>query len=221
MSKSDTTLEQARMKIETVAKELGLLHTDTSGFIKVQGPTNKHRLYVQKSKHLGRIDCTIDLPSDDPAFKQPFPNGSVKCQVVPTLEQLERALRMLGDPNIGTQVPNKPRPFAATKAPPARKPKAVSPTVPLEALEEVPDSAGGPSKVELQNRLKALKARSRLAKIRRIMENPEQYGHLSEEEAAAIVDGKVAQSDMDEAGRNAEAADLRETLAETGIEVAP
>lgn len=214
MAKSDVTIEQAQAVIDRVAQEIGLLVSNTSGFIKVQGPTNKHRIYIQKSRSLGRIDFTVDLASDDPAYKQlTAPNGSVKCHVVPDLTQLERCLRMLGDSSLGTQVPNKPRPFAPTKQP-ARKPKAVAAPVPEEALVPVPE--GGP----LKDRIAVIKNRAREARINMILENADKYGEMSYEDAAQLVDDKVDLRELEEQRRNQNAAELAETLAETGVEVA-
>lgn len=213
MAKSDITLEQAQAVIDRVAQELGLLVSPTSAFIKVQGPTNKHRIYVQKSRHLNRIDFTVDLPTDDPAYVQlTAPNGSVRCHIKPDLEQLERCLRMLGDGTIGTQVPNKPRPFAATKQP-ARKPKAVATPVPEEALVPVPE--GGP----LKDRIAAIKSRAREARINMILENADRYGEMSYNDAAQLVDDKVDLRELEEQHRNQSASELAETLAETGVEV--
>lgn len=209
MSKSDVTQEQARSVIDRVSQELGLLVADTSGFIKIQGPTNKHRLYVQKARTLNRIDSTIALEADDPAYKQlAAPNGSVACQIVPTLENLERMLRMLGDASLTTQVPNKPRPFAATKAPPARKPKPLELPVPEAELAPVPE--GG----SLKDRLAKIKESARKAKVRRYVENH----NLSETDAEAVVEGKVTLEDLLEnrnASRTGEALDL---MSEAGIE---
>ena len=184
MAKSDITLEQARAVIDRVSQELGLLNKDTSGFIKVEGPTNKHRVYVQMSRMLNRIDFTVDLPTDDPMYKQMAnPNGSIRCHVVPTLENLERALRMLGDASLAVQVPNKPRPFAPTKTP-VRRPKPVSMPVPEAALIPVIDG----ERLALAARLERIKERVRAAKIARILENPDEFGQVTAEEAAAMVD---------------------------------
>ncbi len=210
MAKSDITQEQARALIDRVAQELGLLVGETSGFIKVQGPTNKHRIYVQRSRTLNRIDITIAIPTDDPAYKPlSAPNGSVACHVVPDLEQLERALRMLADASIGTQVPNKPRPFAATKAPAARKPKPVS-----EPMEETVSSEPKLEGLTLKQRLKAIADSSRRAKIRKYTDEG-----LSEEEAEAIVSGKVTAKEVHEAADLAAAAELNDVVSESGIEV--
>lgn len=208
MAKSDVTQEQARAVIDRVAQELGLLVAETSGFIKVQGPTNKHRVYVQRSRTLNRIDTTLPLPTDDPAYKGlAAPNGSISCHVQPDLEQLERALRMLADSSVGTQVPNKPRPFAAVKAPAARRPKPVAEPMLETALEPVPE--GG----SLKDRLRAIRDSARAAKVRRYVENG-----MSEDEAEAVVAGKVTAADVGETIRNATEAELSQVAVESGIE---
>jgi hypothetical protein len=217
MAKSDITIEVAQGLIDKVAQELGLLVTPTTGFIKVQGPTNKHRIYVQRARTLGRIDTTLPNTNADGTPVQGTrglnaPNGSVTCHIEPTLEWLEFHLRRLGDGSLGTQVPNKPRPFAATKQP-ARKPKAVAAPIPTEAVEPIPE--GG----SLKDRLKVIHSRVREAKINMILENPEKYGLVTRDEAAAIVDKKVEPSEFKEVSDNAERAELNEVLAETGIEV--
>jgi hypothetical protein len=210
MAKSDVTQEQARAVIDRVSQELGLLVADTTGFIKVQGPTNKHRIYVQKSRTLNRIDTTVVLPTDDPAYRAlQAPNGSIISHVTPDLEQLERVLRMLGDASLGTQTPNKPRPFAATKAPAARKPKPTVEPVSEVKLEPVPE--GG----SLKDRLAAIRESARNARVRRYMENND----LSQDEAEQVADKKAS---LDEvlAQRSAESqVELHELVAETGIQL--
>ncbi len=210
MAKSDTTQEQARAVIDRVAQEIGLLVSNTSGFVKILSPSNKHRIYVQLSRTLNRIDTTLPIPTDDPAHKPlSAPNGSVTCHITPDLEQLERALRMMIDPALSTQVPNKPRPFAASKAPAARKPKPLSEPMSETALEPVPE--GG----SLKDRLAAIRDSSRRAKVRKFVEN---HG-LTEDEAEAVVSGKVTLESFTESVDNAVSAEALEVLYEAGIEV--
>ncbi len=214
MSKSDITIEQAQVVIDRVAQELGLLQTQNSGFLKIEGPTNKHRLYVQKARNLGRIDLTIDLPQDDPAYVQlKGPCGSIKCHVLPTLEQLERCLRMLGDGSLGKQVPNKPRPFAASKQPP-RRPKAVAAPIPESALTPIPEDG------VLKDRLAKIAVAAKRARAMRIVENPDVYGKYSFDEALAIIEGGVDLAELRAQVEAEKRAELGEVLAETGIEVA-
>lgn len=209
MAKSDVTQEQARAVIDRVAQELGLLVADTSGFIKVQGPSNKHRIYVQKSRTLNRIDTTLVLPTDDPAYKAlSAPNGSISSHVTPDLEQLERVLRMLGDSSLTTQVANKPRPFAATKAPAARKPKPTDEPVSEVKLEPVPE--GG----SLKDRLEAIRDGARQARIRRYMENHD----LSQDEAELVADKKATLDEVLEQRSAVDRAEAVAVAAEAGID---
>lgn len=214
MSKSDVTLEQVQAVVDRVAQELGLLVNPTSGFIKVQGPGNKHRVYIQKSRTLNRIDTTLPIPSDSPAYKSlSAPNGSIVCHVQPTLEHLESALRMLADSSLSTQTPNKPRPFAATKAPAPRKPKPTAEPVEEKKLTPVPQ--GG----DLKERLAKIRESARKARVNRVLENPDKYGITDETEAEALIDSKVS---LDEfaANRAAQnAVELAELQAETGVQI--
>ncbi len=219
MAKSGITKEQARGLIDSVAKELGLLVADTSGFVKIQGPGNRHRIYVQRSQTLGRIDCTLPTVNADGTPVEgckglEAPNGSVTCHLDPTLENLEFHLRRLADGTLATQVPNKPRPGAFTKAP-ARKPKAVA--APLADGDFEPPVDDGPLK-DLKDRLTNIKMRGRLAKINRLIEN-DPSGSMTYAEAEAIVDGKTDGDSIKEANSNAADAELNETLSEAGIEV--
>jgi hypothetical protein len=213
MAKSDVTQEQARAVIDRVAQEVGLLVAETSGFVKVQGPTNKHRIYVQRSRTLNRIDTTLPFASDDPAYKAlPAPNGSVTCQIQPSLENLERGLRMLADASLGTQVPNKPRPFAATKAPARRVPKPVE--EPL-AESDMELASEGPSTKDLKDRIAKIRASAKAAKIRRYVEN---HG-LTEQDAESVADGHVTLESLIESVDNAASSEALDILSESGIEV--
>lgn len=221
MAKSDIKMESALAVMDRVAQELGLIVGDTSFGKKVQGPTNKHRIYIQKGQYLGRVDTTLPLEPDDPAYVQlSAPNGSVKCHVLPDLEQLERCLRMLGDGGLGVQVPNKARPFTAPKAPASRTPKAIAVPVPAEALVEAPVDR---ARMELQERIDIIRQRARAARIRMVLDNPQRYGELTEAEAEALVDGKLGQGvtvdDVAEAARNARLAESQELLEESGLDV--
>lgn len=217
MAKNDITAEAARVVIDRVAQELGLLVAETSGFLKVQGPTNKQRIYVQRSKFLGRIDTTLPTTLEDGTPIQgtkPLsnPNGSVTCHLDGTLENLEFHLRRLGDGTIGVQVPNKPRPFAATKQP-ARKPKPTAEGVDVMMAPEPTDEFKLDG-LTLKQRLKAIATQARSARIRRYLENDDS-GKLTEDMAADIVDGKATFEEL------VGAVDLavNDALAEAGIEV--
>ncbi len=218
-SKSDISSEQVRIVVDRIAAEVGLIVSSTSGFTKIQSPGNKHRMYIQKCAGFGRIDST--LPQHDGTGAtfpgtRPLnaPNGSITHHVESTFEHLEFHMRRLADSTISTQVPNKPKPFAATKQP-ARKLHAVAAPVPELEAEPVVVPEGG----TLKDRLASIAARSRLARVNRLMEN-DQTGSLTLEEAEAVVDGKTTMSIVTEAKSNASSAELGELVAESGIEVA-
>lgn len=219
MAKSDVTAEMARALVDRIAQEKGLLVNETSGFLKVQGPTNKHRIYIQKSKMLKRIDCTLPVGTFDASgvgdpgtLPLSAPNGSITCHIVPELAHLERFLLMLADGNMGTQVPNKPRPFAANKVPARRQPRAVAP--PVNEFDVGPTeyiAAGG----TLDERLSRIASGARKARIRNLMENR----GISEEEAIAILDRKVEEEDVVASQTAANELQTGEVMREAGIEV--
>lgn len=221
MAKSDIRIDQAYAVVDRVAQELGLLVSDTSFGKKIKGPNNKQRLYVQKGLYLGRIDTTLELTPDDPAYVQlQNPNGSIHCHVRPTLEQLERCLRMLADPSISTQTVNRVRPGAVSKAPTAHRPKPVAAPIPEEALKEI---SVDPARAALADRIAAIARSARAARIRMVLENSEKYGNLTEAEAEALVDGRFGQgvqaSDVADAVRNSVITEANDVLEEAGIEV--
>lgn len=215
-----STFEEAKAVVDRLQAELGLLVETTSSYLKVTGPANKHRVYISLSKNLGRIDTTVELAADDLAYKPlKSPLGSIRSHVTPTLEQLERVLRMLSDASVPTQVINKPKPFAPTRSMGKRTPKAVAAPVSLGDMPSTVVSEDDAVPAELQNRLKAIASRGRELRINRILENPEKYGAMSYDEAAELVDSKVNLTELEEARRNALNAELGEVIAEAGIEV--
>jgi hypothetical protein len=187
MAKSEVTQEQALNLADRLAQELGLIRKDTSSFFRWYNPANKHNIYIQKSRFLNRIDFTVNLPTDDPMYRQlTAGNGSISCHIVPSLENVERAMRMMVDAGTGALVQNKPRPFAPTKAPPARKPKPVEEPMPEVKLEPVPQ--GG----SLADRLEAIREQARHGKVQRLLQDPETYGEMTADEAEELVDSKVS-----------------------------
>lgn len=217
MAKTDITIEQALVTIDKVVNELGLLFsTQGKGFYQVVGPTTKHKVYVQRSTRLNRIDTSMDLAADlvDAAgvplrIELKNPNGSIKCHVAPSLENLERVLRMLADAGVGTHVMNRPRPFAPTKDP-VRKPRPITEPVPEIALVPVPENGS------LEERLATLRHRGRLARVNRLLEN-DTTGTLTREEAEAIEDGRISPDDLGHR-RDVSQRDAEEAIA-SGIEV--
>lgn len=185
MTKTDITIEQAEILVDRLVEELGLIKSVKSNFIKIDGPT-KHKLYIQTGKTLRRIDFTVDLPQDDP-MRIPLksPNGSIRCHISPTLESLERALRMLADSSGEKRVENKPRPFT----PVVHRPKPVVAPVPEIAMEPIPE--GG----SLADRLTALRDRARRARVKRLLEN-DQTGRMTMAEAEAVESGVISLEDL-------------------------
>ena len=199
--------------MDRIVGELGLLKKYNAGFICIMGPTTKHKVYVQRTKTLGRIDCSIDLPPDDPMRAElKSHNGSVKCHIVPSLENLERVLRMLGDAATGTHVQNKPpRPFGPAPAPkvPVHKPRPVVEPVPSVALEPMSEEGS------LDDRVQRVKERARLARVNRLLEN-DQTGGLTRADAEAVVDGRIKLEDI--VPRDVGAGEV-EAAIEAGVEI--
>ena len=213
MAKNEMTKDEVDKLIDKLVKELGLLKSETSSATKLQGPVNKHRMYVFKSKFLGRIDFTVALPVDDPSFLDTVAdNGSISCHVKPDKESLERTIRMLADDKLGVQIPNKPRPFAATRQPPPRKPKEVELPVDVRDTPSIPVGDDGRT---IAQRLAEISERVRIKKIDRLME---EHG-FSRDDAMAVVDKKVDLSDMMETRRSSSTSELNQLLSESGIEV--
>lgn len=200
-------LEDARNLINNIAKELNLNVSETSGFIKIQG-VNKHRLYVQVARYIGRIDFTYDLPQDSPGRK-PLNNvnGSIKCSVVPTLEYIEMCLRILGDSSIEHHKINKPAPFSA-----GRKIKVMD-KIPDVVVEETEEQR------QFKSRIQAIKSRAREVKILRVLDNPEVYGEMSWDDAAVIVDNGVNLHHIEDQFRAKILEDVSSLKIESGIPI--
>lgn len=216
MANKEVTIEDARVIIGRVSNEAGLIVSENKGFIKIVCLGTGHKLYVQKTGSLGRIDCSLDLPVEEEGketLRLPLkaPNGAIRCHVVPSADALERALRLIADPESGKREVNRPRPFAPTKGQ-VHKPRPVAQPVPEMALEPVHTVEGQ----TLADRLQVLKERGRLARVNRRLEN-DQTGLLTRELAEAIEDGRVSEDDVahvpDQATR-----DVQEAI-EAGIEV--
>lgn len=215
MTKSNVTLDEARMLVDRIAQEHGLLVGSTKAFLKVEGPTNKHRIYIQLTKKLGRIDTTLPLPAGEPGTRGlESPNGSVTCHIEPDLAHLERFLLMLADGSVGSLVTNKPRPFAPSKAPARRPTPIAAPVAPEELEDESTKDDDDPKMVELANRLDEIKRRSRAARIRRLMEDRS----CSREEAEEALDGRTL-SEAIEWLDSRVSLETRDAIREAGIEV--
>lgn len=214
MAKSDVTVESAMLVVDRLAKELGLLVGSTSACHKVEGPVNKHRIYIFKAKALGRIDFTMSLDATDPAFAEAVgDNGAIRCKIKPDLVQLERCLRMLGDATAVTQVSNKPKPFAATKNAGPRTPKPTAKPTQIE-VEEVPEPVGDDGQTLLQ-RLGKISDRLRAAKVNRLID---EHG-LTQDEAEAVLDKRLDLEDVLATHQAADHSDVMQFTHEAGIEV--
>jgi hypothetical protein len=212
MANKEVTIEEGRLLIARVAEETGLIVSDNKGFIKVTSPGTGHKIYVQKTGTLGRIDCSLDLPTEEvgkEVLRLPLkaPNGAIKCHVVPTLEALEQVMRLMAAPDTEKREVNRPRPFAAN-----RNPRPVTQPMPEMALEPVATVDGE----SLGDRLQRLKERGRLARVNRRLEN-DHTGLLTRELAEALEDGRISEDDLahvpDQASREVQAA------IEAGVEV--
>jgi len=216
MAKSTIEMTDALALIDRLAGPLGLVCDNTKTFgPKVSGPSG-HKIHVQKGRFLGRIDTTLPLQPDDPDYVQlSAPNGSIRCHVRPDLSALERCLRMLADPGTETHAPARPPgPYSRPKPPPARRPRAITEPVVLKEPEVDPERR------LLEDRVAAIRAQARAARIAKVLENPDKYGTLTEDQAAALVDGRgrVEAEDLVEATRNSALSETALALDEAGIE---
>ena len=207
--------EDAMKLVNGLAQELGLLVTDTAGFHKLVSSATKHYIYIQKSRKLGVINCSLDVPKDEPGTKPlTKDNGSVRFQIVPELEHLERFLRLLSDPATPPFKAAKNRPFAVTKPPALRQPRPVAAPVPLSAI---PAAAPGgfeadpedPRPERLQARIHLIKQQSRAARVRRWMEEG-----FDQRTAEMIAGGLLEPDDAREHLRAQRAAEGRSDSAE-------
>lgn len=199
--------------IDRVAQELGLILSKKGPYLKVEGPSNKHRIYVMESKFLGRIDTTLDVLGQPGTTQLNQPNGSIRCHIEPNLEHLETFLRMLGDSSLGKQVPNKHRPFGAVKQP-SRTPRPTAQPVQVEDVQPVEYIAEGGT---LAERIEMIKAGVRRAKIRLLVEEK----GMTREEAEAHLDRRVEDGDRaaEELAQARQEAEVKDIIRETGVEV--
>lgn len=221
--KTTIPLIEARNLVNKLCAELGLLTRDTSSNIKVHSPLNDHNVYVQMTVTMGRIDTSLEIPVDDPLYiGLETPNGGISCHVTPNLENLEKVLRMLADPETPKKKSNKNRPFAATKKPEVRKlstvaaPVDVSETADGTSMVDSPSHEPTPAD-QLQQRLADIKDRARKARINRFLDNDE-TGLMTREQAEAIVDGRVDADDIIAGLRGQLGVQTASELADTGVE---
>lgn len=204
IKKSTIPYSEAKALIDKICAELGYHQEPKSNFLKIESPVTKHRTYVQMSKNLSRIDTTLEIKGEEGTYPLEKHNGSIKCHLDPTLENLERRLRMMADiETVGTQVVNRPRPMQIVRGPAPRVPR---PTV-----------AAQPSALQQQynEKLKRLKERQALAKRRRFLEEQ----GLSDDEVDRIVHAGGDPGDVRESQKNAFEMELGDELFEAGIDV--
>ncbi len=222
--KTTIPLVEARNLINKLCEELGLLQRDTSSFIKIHSPANDHNVYVQMTVNMGRIDTSLPLAVDDPMYiGVDSPNGGIACHVSPSIENLEKVLRMLADPETPKKKSNKNRPFAATKKPDVRKlstvaaPVDVSQTADGTSVDDGPSAPGPTPQSELHERLMVIRDRARKARIARYLENDE-TGLMTKEQAENIVDGRVNADDIIAGLHDKLNVQTVSELTETGVE---
>lgn len=214
MANSAVTIDEARVLITRIAQEVGLIVSDNKGYIKVVSPGTGHKLYVQKTASLGKIDCSLELPVEEvgkETLRLPLKNGNgaIRCHIVPTLGALEQALRLIGEGD--KREVNRPRPFAATRNT-VHRPTPVAPMIPEMALEPVVTVDGETFK----DRLQRLKDRGRLARVNRRLEN-DTTGLLTRELAEALEDGRISEEDLAHT-RDQATRDVQEAI-DCGVEV--
>lgn len=174
--------------VRRIAPELGVQVLEKAGYLQLKA-ANGHRVNIQRSKTLGHIDTTLDVLGQEgtlPLKNGPGSNGAIMARIEPTLELLERYMRML--PGAGAvKKAAGPRPFSVRQAVAPRKPTALTEATPVPAKEG--QYAGKPA--ELAERLETIAKRHRAAKVRRYVEEG-----IDQATAEAIVDGKIDPSDV-------------------------
>lgn len=218
-------IAEAMDLVSRIAQELGLLadgENAVKAFYKIEGATTKQKIYIQRSKRLGRIDSTLErtLPDGTEApgvIPLSAHNGKIRYHVQPTLRMLELHLRRLADPAEGSQDTKRARPFMP--APPRKPevPKARSMPIDVPSVPDVIRDEKS-ARIPLKDRLDAIAERARLARIRRVLENPQIHGNLTREEAADLVDGKVTQDELDQRYQQGEIHAVQELAVHSGIE---
>lgn len=191
MSSKRASIEDAVSLVTRVASETDLVVSETKSCIKVVSPGTGHKLYVHRTSSLTKIDSTLELeqePEGRESLRIPLkaPNGAIRCHIVPSLEALEKALRLTADPKSGTRDASQPRPFAA-----ARQPRPVVTPLPEAAVTPVPTVEGQ----TLDERLRVLRDRGRRARAQRLVENDE-TGTMTHELALRIVSGEISVDDL-------------------------
>lgn len=220
MSRSNVPYEDAKSLIDRVCAEVGNRTVQLAQFLKIENPTTKQRIVVKYGKTLGQIDTTLPVSGQPGTYGLSKPNGSITCHIEPSLDALERFIRMLADPATAHQVTNRPKPFAFVKGPAPRTPaSAVQQASPSTMV--IRPGAQAKSKQEqdrhdeLVSRVNYLKQRRRVAQARML----EEERGVPHDIADMVAQGKLTVDEAIDAARNASSSELVDVLADTGIEV--
>ena len=176
---AEVMFEDTMTFLNRVCQELNLRLEETSQFIKITGSTG-HRVYVQKSKVLRRIDTTLpkDLLSAEDIVSLKEPLGAITCHIAPSIDALERVLKTL--PTAAKLVSTKNRPFEV-------KPRKVKPLMQPLAVVSAPPPQQNEEQITLSERVKKIKEAALQARIKMSLADPDKYGKLSEVEARDLV----------------------------------
>jgi hypothetical protein len=189
MSKSNVVMGEVENQVRKLAVELGIEVLEKAGYLQIKSP-NGHRINIQRSKTLGHVDTTMDVLGQEgtlPLKNGPGSNGSIVARIEPSLELVEKFMRML--PGAGAaKKASGPRPFSVRQAVAPRKPMPQA-TSQTETEREGP-YAGKPS--ELASRLEVIAERARKARKRRLMEEQ----GVPEDIAMAVVMGEIDESEV-------------------------
>ncbi len=208
---TDISAEQAENLVRRLAQEVGYVVQDKAGYWQARGPSG-HRINVQRSKSLGHIDTTLPVLGQEgtlPLKNGPGSNGSIVARIEPTLENLERYLRMLNDPGLDKKVARGPRPFAVRTGPAPRKPVPVATQASVGASPADPNANRPP---ELRERLKRIADRHAIAKQRRLMEEQ----GLDPDTAMAVAIGNLDEAEAVEAAATGQRAEVAELISSDG-----
>lgn len=189
MSKSSIAMGEVENRVRQLAQELNIQVLEKAGYLQVKA-ANGHRVNIQRSKTLGHVDTTLEVLGQDGtiALKNgPGSNGSIVARIEPSMEFLEKFIRMLPSSEVAKKASG-PRPFSTRQAPAPRRPTPASEPETVRASEG--PYAGKPA--ELANRLEVIAERARKAKQRRLMEEQ----GIPEDIALAVAMGEIEESEV-------------------------
>lgn len=189
MSKSSIAMGEVENRVRQLAQELNVQLLEKAGYLQVKA-ANGHRVNIQRSKTLGHIDTTLDVLGQDGTMglkNGPGSNGSIMARIEPSMEFLEKFIRMLPSSEAAKKASG-PRPFSTRQAPAPRRPTPA--TEPQAAKASEGPYAGKPA--ELAARLEVIAERARKAKQRRLMEEQ----GIPEDIALAVAMGEIEESEV-------------------------